>query len=138
MVLHQNGRTIPITPGGELRLTQMDVRELQKAKGAIRAAIDTLMEMLDLGPGDLERIILTGSFGGQVDVESALAIGMLPPVPSEVVANIPNGAGLGAAGFLSDTGFARGIRIAQKAEQIDLDTDADFINRFIASLALKP
>jgi uncharacterized 2Fe-2S/4Fe-4S cluster protein (DUF4445 family) len=133
-----NGRAIPLTPAGDLQLSQMDIRELQKAKGAIRAAIDILMDELSLQPDDMERVILTGSFGGQVDVEAALVIGMLPPVRFEAVENIPNGAGFGAASFLSDDGFARATRIVQTAEQIDLDTNADFINRFIDSLALMP
>jgi uncharacterized 2Fe-2S/4Fe-4S cluster protein (DUF4445 family) len=134
----QNGRAILLTPDGNLQLSQMDIRELQKAKGAIRAAIDILMDELSLQPEDMERVILTGSFGGQVDVEAALAIGMIPPVRFDRVENIPNGAGLGAASFLSDDGFARATRIVQIAEQIDLDTDAEFINRFIDSLALMP
>jgi uncharacterized 2Fe-2S/4Fe-4S cluster protein (DUF4445 family) len=133
-----NGRAILLTTTGDLQLTQMDIRELQKAKGAIRATIDILMDMLGLQSKDMERIILTGSFGGQVDVEAALVIGMLPPVPFEVVENIPNGAGLGAASFLSDDGIARANRIAKTTEQIDLDANAEFINRFIDRLALMP
>jgi uncharacterized 2Fe-2S/4Fe-4S cluster protein (DUF4445 family) len=134
----QNGRAIPLTPDGDLQLSQLDIRELQKAKGAIRAAIDILMDVLSLQPEDMERVILTGSFGGQVDVEAALAIGMLPPVRFDRVENIPNGAGLGAASFLSDDGFARATRIVQIAEQIDLDIDSEFIDRFIDRLALMP
>jgi uncharacterized 2Fe-2S/4Fe-4S cluster protein (DUF4445 family) len=133
-----NGRGIPLTPTGDLQLSQWDIRELQKAKGAIRAAIDILMALLDLAPEDMERVILTGSFGGQIDVEAALVIGMLPPVRFEAVESIPNGAGFGAASFLTDDGFARAIRIAEKAEQIDLDTNLEFINRFIEGMALKP
>jgi uncharacterized 2Fe-2S/4Fe-4S cluster protein (DUF4445 family) len=133
-----NGWVIPLTPTGNLQLSQMDIRELQKAKGAIRAAIDILMALLELQPADMERVILTGSFGGQVDVEAALVIGMLPPVRFEAVENIPNGAGFGAASFLSDDGFARAIRIARTAEQIDLDTNAEFFNRFIEGMALMP
>ncbi|MGB3714580.1 MAG: ASKHA domain-containing protein [Candidatus Promineifilaceae bacterium] len=133
-----NGRAIPLTPTGDLQLSQMDIRELQKAKGAIRAAIDILMNILDLQPKDMERVILTGSFGGQVDVEAALVIGMLPPVRFEVVENVPNGAGFGAASFLTDNGFARAIQIAKTAEQIDLDTNAEFIDRFIDRLAIMP
>ena len=133
-----NGRAIPLTPNGDLQLSQMDIRELQKAKGAIRAAIDILMNILDLQPKDMERVILTGSFGGQVDVEAALVIGMLPPVRFEVVENVPNGAGFAAASFLSDYGFARAIHIAKTAEQIDLDTNAEFIDRFINRLAVMP
>jgi uncharacterized 2Fe-2S/4Fe-4S cluster protein (DUF4445 family) len=136
--LPRNGRAIPLTSKGDLQLTQMDIRELQKAKGAIRAAIDILMNLLDLRPEDMERVILTGSFGGQVDVEAALVIGMLPPVRFEAVENIPNGAGFGAASFLTDEGFARAEHLANKVEQIDLDTSAEFIQRFIDGMALMP
>lgn len=82
-------------------------------------------------------MILTGSFGGQIDVNAARAIGLIPPVPVEVIENIPNGAGLGAAGFLSDEGFARAVRIAEQAEQIDLDTDPEFIERYVQGMALQ-
>ena len=42
------GRKILLTQDGRLGLSQWDIRELQKAKGAIRAAMDTLMARLDL------------------------------------------------------------------------------------------
>ena len=89
-----------------LYLTQHDVRELQKAKGAIRAAFDTLMAQLDLQPADLQRMILTGSFGSQLDVEAVLSLGMIPPVPFEAIETSPNGAGFGAALMLDDAEFA--------------------------------
>ena len=121
-----------------LYLTQHDVRELQKAKGAIRAAFDTLMAQLNLQPADLQRMILTGSFGSQLDVDAVLSLGMIPPVPFEVVETSPNGAGFGAALMLDDAEFARGERIAATAEQVDLDADPDFDRRYIRSLALTP
>ena len=121
-----------------LYLTQHDVRELQKAKGAIRAAFDTLMAQLDLQPADLQRMILTGSFGSQLDVEAVLSLGMIPPVPFEVIETSPNGAGFGAALMLDEAEFARGERIAAAAEQVDLDADPNFDRRFIRSLALTP
>ena len=40
----RNWRAIPLTPDGDLYLTQWDIRELQKAKGAILATINTLMK----------------------------------------------------------------------------------------------
>lgn len=123
---------------GRLFLSQWDVRELQKAKGAIRAAVDILLEELSLQPSDLERVILTGSFGGQIDVDAVLALGMIPPVRREVVETTANGAGLGAAMFLSDEGFSLGQKLAARAEQIDLDLDPDFNMRYVASMALAP
>jgi uncharacterized 2Fe-2S/4Fe-4S cluster protein (DUF4445 family)/DNA-binding GntR family transcriptional regulator len=119
-----------------LYLTQHDIRELQKAKGAIRAAIDILMNRLDLQPGDLKRIFLTGSFGSQLNVEAVVGLGMIPPVDLGIVEPSANGAGFGAALFLDDDEFARGERIAAQAEQIDLDLDADFNRRYVESLEL--
>jgi uncharacterized 2Fe-2S/4Fe-4S cluster protein (DUF4445 family) len=119
-----------------LYLTQRDVRELQKSKGAIRAASEILLMQLGLAPSDLERVVLTGSFGGQVDIESALQIGMLPPVRRETVETVANGAGLGAAMFLTDEGFALGERLARHAEQVELDQDPQFYDRYIRGMGL--
>jgi uncharacterized 2Fe-2S/4Fe-4S cluster protein (DUF4445 family) len=131
-------RRIYLTSDEKLSLTQWDVRELQKAKGAIRAAIDILMGKLGLTPADMQRVILTGSFGGQVDVEAALGLGMLPPVRREAVEMVANGAGLGAAMFLSEAGFALGESLAARAEPVDLDQNADFLHHYITAMALKP
>jgi uncharacterized 2Fe-2S/4Fe-4S cluster protein (DUF4445 family) len=129
-------RYIRLTDDGILRLTQRDIRELQKAKGAILAAINILMSELALNPKDLKKVYLTGSFGGQVDIDAVIAIGMIPDVRKDVVETVANGAGLGAAMFLSDEGFELGERLADKAEQIDLDANLDFQEQFISALAL--
>lgn len=134
----QGSRRIVLAPDQDLYLTQLDIRELQKAKGAIRAAVDVLLANLNLQPQDLSRVILTGSFGGQVDIQSILDIGMIPPVKPQVVETAANGAGFGAAIFLSEEGFALGERLAQKAEQIDLDTDAQFNQFYIDGMKLAP
>lgn len=139
LVKPENGmRRLWLTPDRKLALTQGDIRELQKAKGAIRVAIDILLAEVGLAPADLERVYLTGSFGGQVDVDAVLGLGMIPPVRREVVETVANGAGLGAALFLTDEGFARGERLATQAEQIDLDLVPDFTDRYINATILAP
>ena len=55
-------RKLLLTEDGRLGLSQWDIRELQKAKGAVRAAIEILMARLGLEPAGMERVILTGSF----------------------------------------------------------------------------
>jgi uncharacterized 2Fe-2S/4Fe-4S cluster protein (DUF4445 family) len=144
-VLQQNivpdrhsGRRVLLTEDGRLGLSQWDIRELQKAKGAIRAAMETLMAHLDLRVDDLNQIILTGSFGGQIEIASAIDLGMIPPISPEKVKTIANGAGFGAAMFLSDEGFQLGEEIACKAEQIDLDKDSQFIARYVGAMSLTP
>jgi uncharacterized 2Fe-2S/4Fe-4S cluster protein (DUF4445 family) len=131
-------RRLLLTDDGRLALSQWDVRELQKAKGAVRAAIDILLRRLNLKSADLQRVILTGSFGAQVDLQAVMAIGMIPQVAESVIETVPNGAGLGAAMFLTDAGFDLAQTIAVRAEQIDLDQDADFIPHYIGAMALSP
>jgi len=138
IIQDSNGRRLMLTSDGRLSFTQKDVRELQKAKGAMRAAMEILLKQLRLHPADLQRVILTGSFGAQLDIEAVLGVGMLPPVRREVVETIPNGAGLGAAMFLSDEGFAWAERLAARAEQINLDQDADFMQHYVQAMALTP
>jgi uncharacterized 2Fe-2S/4Fe-4S cluster protein (DUF4445 family) len=116
----------------------LDVRELQKAKGAIRAAVEILLDRLHLQASDLQRLILTGSFGGQVDVEAVLALGMIPPVDPDTVETIPNGAGRGAAMFLDPEGWDLGLRLAERAEQIDLEKDPDFMIRYVTAMRFQP
>jgi uncharacterized 2Fe-2S/4Fe-4S cluster protein (DUF4445 family) len=122
----------------ELYLTQKDIRELQKANGAIRAAIDVLMSQLQLSPKDLTRVILTGSFGGEVDIESILDLGLIPPVSKEKVETIANGAGFGAALFLTDDGLELGIRLAEESKQVDLDQAANFYDYYVEGMKLAP
>lgn len=119
-----------------LRLTQYDARELQKAKAAIRATVDTLMQRLGLAPGDLKRMILTGGFGSQINTDAALELGMIPPAPREAIEISGNGAGHGAALMLDETELARAERLAAAAEQVELDLDPDFDRRFVRSMAL--
>jgi uncharacterized 2Fe-2S/4Fe-4S cluster protein (DUF4445 family) len=121
-----------------LHLTQPDIRELQKAKAAIRATIDTLLARLGLVPVDLGRVILTGSFGSQIDAGASLDLGMLPGVPPGVIEASANGAGLGAALMLDDAQLARAGRIAEVTEQVDLDLDPGFQGRFVQAMSLMP
>ena len=137
-MIDRNSRVAKIflTPEKDIWLSQKDIRELQKAKGAIRAAIDILLESLDLKKEDLQKVILTGSFGGQLDIESVIQLGMIPDFSPDIVTTIPNGAGMGAAIFLSDEGFERGEKIAASTKQVNLDQDANFHVLFVDALKL--
>ena len=68
------------------------------------------------------------------NIGSIIGIGMIPPVNPNVVMAAPNGAGFGAAMYLSDEGMALAEKLAGQAKQVDLDQDADFINHYISSM----
>ena len=63
---------------------------------------------------------------------------MIPPVTLDKVETIANGAGFGAAMFLSETGFELGERLAREAQQVDLDKDTGFTTRYVEAMTLTP
>lgn len=59
-----------------IHLTQSDIRALQMAKAAIRAGIDILCSKIE--NCRISKVYLAGGFGYYLDVNSAIAIGLLP------------------------------------------------------------
>lgn len=59
-----------------IHLTQSDIRALQMAKAAIRAGIDILCSKIE--NCRITKVYLAGGFGYYLDVNSAIAIGLLP------------------------------------------------------------
>lgn len=55
---------------------QQDIRALQMAKAAVRAGVEILWE--EMGCPEIEKVFLAGGFGYYLDVEAAVAIGLLP------------------------------------------------------------
>ncbi|MEG2098237.1 MAG: ASKHA domain-containing protein, partial [Pseudoflavonifractor sp.] len=133
-VQKQLGGSIPF-PGSSVTLTQKDIRQVQLAKGAIRAGIDTMLHHCDLTYEALDRVILCGGFGSYLSPGSAEAIGMLPPGAADKVQVIGNAAGSGAAALLLDrSAAAEAEEIARKALCIELSADKYFMQQFIAQL----
>jgi uncharacterized 2Fe-2S/4Fe-4S cluster protein (DUF4445 family) len=119
--------------GGEaaITLTQKDVRELQLAKGAMRAGIQLLLEEEGLAEDAIDRVIIAGAFGSYIDVRSAVAIGMLPDLPVSRFRQVGNAAGMGAKlALLSREKRAEAQRIAARAHYVELSTVPAFKTTF--------
>lgn len=127
------GPAVALAPG--VALTQKDVRALQLAKGAIRSGIDLLLQVAGITPDQLDEILLAGAFGNYLRRESAIAIGLLPPVSPHKVRPIGNAAAAGAKlALLSRSGRARAEALAKAAHHIDLATHPDFEEIFMTAL----
>ncbi|MBT3368504.1 MAG: DUF4445 domain-containing protein [Nitrospina sp.] len=79
----------------DITITEPDIDNLIRAKGAMYSAALTLLDEIGLGIKDIERITLSGGFGSYVDLESAITIGLLPEIEPEKVTYLGNGSLLG-------------------------------------------
>ncbi len=58
---------------------QKNIRKLQIAKAAIRAAITVLMKKYgEFGTYDIDKVFISGNFGNNINEKACIAVGMLP------------------------------------------------------------
>lgn len=123
------------TGGPEVYLSQKDVRELQLAKGAIRAGIEVLLQKAGISSAELDEILLAGAFGSYIDKRSALGIGLLPAVDPGKIRAVGNAAGAGAMLALLSRRIRReAASIARTCEHMELSTVPEFQEAFIKHL----
>ncbi len=107
--------------GHAIVLAHADIRHLQLAKGSIHAAIQTLISTAGTSDAELCEILLAGAFGNYIRVESAIRIGLIPPVAKEKVVSIGNAAGAGARlALLSEQESDLASKLAKKAIHLEL------------------
>ncbi|HET7236660.1 MAG TPA: ASKHA domain-containing protein [Actinomycetota bacterium] len=117
-------------------LTQLDIRELQSAKGAIATGIEVAMHELGIVAADLDEVMLAGSFGTYIHPESARVVGLVPPVPVERIRAVGNAASEGAKmALMSFREREVAFELPGFVEYLELSGAADFNDRFIANLA---
>jgi len=120
-----------------ITFTQQDVRELQLAKGAMRAGIHVLMATNDLAAKDIERIIIAGAFGTFIDVASAISVGMLPDLPLDRFQQVGNAAGIGAKlALVSRSKRAEAQAIGRRVQYIELAQAPGFRRIFAQAMYL--
>jgi uncharacterized 2Fe-2S/4Fe-4S cluster protein (DUF4445 family) len=110
-----------------ITVTQNDVRELQLAKAAIRTGIQTLLETSDCAEDDIKQVIIAGAFGTYINVSSAVAIGMLPPLPLKRFQQVGNAAGMGAKlALISLKSRAKAEAVASRVTYTELASSSSF------------
>jgi len=115
-----------------ITITQHDVRELQLAKAAIRTGIQILLETNDCAEDDIKQVIIAGAFGTYIDISSAVAIGMLPPLPLNRFRQVGNAAGMGAKlALISLRSRARAEAVASGVRYIELAGSPSFQPTFM-------
>jgi uncharacterized 2Fe-2S/4Fe-4S cluster protein (DUF4445 family) len=118
-------------------LTEIDIENLIRAKGAIYSGCMTLLTEVGMSIQDVEHIILAGGFGSYVDLESAMTIGLLPEMDPKKVTFIGNGSLMGAR-MSSLTNRIRKdvVEVTKKMTNFELSDTPSYMDNYIAALFL--
>ena len=136
--IEADGRTYAyrLTEGPpEIRVTQNDVRAIQLAKAALYAGARLLMDRMEVD--SVERIVLAGAFGSNIDPVHAMVLGMIPDCDLAKVGAAGNAAGTGARIALVNRAARREVEaLARRIEKVETAVAADFQVHFVAAMAI--
>jgi len=121
----------------DIALTEPDLDNLIRAKGAIYSGCMTLLEEVGLTMDNVERIILAGGFGSYIDLEKAMIIGLLPEIDAERVTFIGNGSLMGAR-MSSLTNRIRSdvVAVTKRMTNFELSETPSYMDNYIAAMFL--
>ena len=121
----------------DITLTEIDIENLIRAKGAIYSGCMTLLTEVGLQMEDLDRIILAGGFGSYVDLEKAITIGLLPEIDSDKVTFIGNSSLMGAKMSSLTNRIRRDVvEVTRSMTNFELSETPSFMDNYVAALFL--
>jgi len=121
----------------DIVLTEVDISNLIRAKGAIYAGFSVLTKSVGIDLADVERVLIGGAFGKYIDIEKAIQIGLLPDMPWERFKYLGNTSVLGAFTALLCQDMRREVvEIANKMTYLELSADNRFMEEFTSALFL--
>jgi uncharacterized 2Fe-2S/4Fe-4S cluster protein (DUF4445 family) len=118
-------------------LTEPDIDNLIRAKGAMFSGCQTLLEDVGLSMENIDRIILAGGFGSYVDLEKSMTIGLLPETDPAKVTFIGNGSLMGAKMSSLTNRIRRDVvAVREKMTNFELSETQSYMDHYIAALFL--
>lgn len=121
-----------LSEANNIRFYQKDVREIQLAKAAVRAGLETLILRYGVTYDEIDHIYISGGFGYKIDIQKAIQIGLFPEECSEKIEAIGNSCLKGVVESLKDKdGIKTCEIIVDKSEEISLSTDKYFQAQYV-------
>lgn len=133
------GPRVVISRGNDalVALTEPDLGALLRAKAAVYAGVSALCAKVGIDIHLIDQILVAGGFGNSLDVEKAVAIGLVPDVPRNRFSFVGNTSLAGAVKCLTDErALAEAGSLARRVTYVDLMRDSPFMDEFIAAMFL--
>lgn len=120
--------------GHDIVFTEADIENVIRAKGAMFAGYQILLESIGLTLENLDRIYLAGTFGSYIDLEEAITIGLLPDLPREKFYFLGNTSLQGAKKvLLYKEDILELHRIARMMTHVELSAHPKYMEYYIAT-----
>jgi uncharacterized 2Fe-2S/4Fe-4S cluster protein (DUF4445 family) len=123
--------------GGDIVLTEGDIDNFIRAKGAIFSAIRTMLASLDFDMEAVREVYIAGGIGGGINVGHAIGIGMFPKLPVEQYHYIGNSSLSGAYAMLISRTAAEQVReLSRGITYLELSSHPGYMEEFVAACFL--
>lgn len=121
----------------ELSISEVDIDNFIRAKGAIFSAIMTMITPLGFAPEDIGRVYVAGGIGSGINMKNAVGIGMFPDLPAEKYDYVGNTSLAGAYAMLASSAAREKLsEVARNITYIELSTEPGYMDAFIAACFL--
>ncbi|HOK56035.1 MAG TPA: ASKHA domain-containing protein [bacterium] len=121
--------------GEKIVITQADIDNLIRAKGAIYSAISTVLKTLGIKIEDVKKFYIAGGFGKHLNIKKSIEIGLFPNLPEERFKFLGNTSLLGAESFILSEKFRKlSKEIIKKLTYIDLSRSPIYMEEYLKAL----
>lgn len=119
----------------DIVITQSDIQNILRSKGAIFHGVFTLLKYLNLKFTDIKKFFLSGNFGSFLNIKKAQILGLLPDIEEDKFIISGNTSLLGAKLFLvSKKARQRMFEVAKKMTYLDLSSFPSYMNEYASTL----
>lgn len=123
--------------GKDLIITEKDISNLIRTKGAVFSACSLLLKNAGLTFDKIDAFYIAGGFGQHLNIENSIRIGLLPDLERNKFYYIGNSSLLGAyLILLSDKNREMVNEISKKMTYIELNTEPSYMNEYTGALFL--
>ena len=121
----------------DIELTEVDIDNFIRAKGAIFSAIRVMLQSLDFDVTMIDRVYVAGGIGSGINMRNAVNIGMFPDIELDKFTYIGNSSLSGAYAMLCSTEAENKVsEVARNMTYLELSNEPTYMDEFVASCFL--
>ena len=118
----------------DVEITEVDIDNFIRAKGAIFSAIRTMLSSLDFDVSMIDDVYVAGGIGSGINMQNAVNIGMFPDVPLDKFHYIGNSSLTGAyLMLLSTAAEKKTYELASNMTYMELSTVPTYMDEFVGA-----